>query len=87
VRIAALYDIHANLPALEAVLAEVEAAAPDLVVIGGDVAAGPLPGETLDRGSRESTATASPPSSRSWRSTASSSATAHRAATPRSSPR
>ena len=30
-------------------LAEVEAAAPDLVVIGGDVASGPLPAETLDR--------------------------------------
>jgi putative phosphoesterase len=48
-RVAALYDIHGNLPALEAVLAEVEAAAPDLVVIGGDVVAGPLPSETLDR--------------------------------------
>ena len=48
-RVAALYDIHGNLPALEAVLAEVEAAAPDLVVVGGDVVAGPLPGETLDR--------------------------------------
>ena len=47
--VAALYDIHANLPALEAVLAEVEAAAPDLIVVGGDVAAGPLPAETLDR--------------------------------------
>jgi putative phosphoesterase len=49
VTVAALYDVHGNLPALEAVLAEVEAAAPDLIVIGGDVAAGPLPGETLDR--------------------------------------
>jgi putative phosphoesterase len=49
VRVAALYDIHGNLPALEAVLAEVEAAAPDLIVVGGDVAAGPLPAETLDR--------------------------------------
>jgi putative phosphoesterase len=48
-RVAALYDIHGNLPALEAVLAEVEAAAPDLVVIGGDVVAGPLPSETLER--------------------------------------
>ena len=46
-RIAALYDIHGNVPALEAVLAEVEAAAPDLVVIGGDVAGGPQPAETL----------------------------------------
>jgi putative phosphoesterase len=45
VRVAVLSDIHGNLPALEAVLAELEA---DLVVVGGDVAAGPLPGETLD---------------------------------------
>jgi Icc-related predicted phosphoesterase len=36
VRVAALYDIHGNLPALEAVLAEGEAA-PDVVVVGGDV--------------------------------------------------
>ena len=48
-RVATLYDIHGNVPALDAVLANVEAAAPDLVVVGGDVAAGPLPGETLDR--------------------------------------
>jgi predicted phosphodiesterase len=33
VRIAALYDIHGNLPALEAVLGEVEAAQPDLIVV------------------------------------------------------
>ncbi|MGE0439982.1 MAG: metallophosphoesterase [Gemmatimonadales bacterium] len=46
-RIAALYDIHGNLPALEAVLDEVAAAGPDLVVIGGDVLPGPLPAETL----------------------------------------
>src|SRR3954454_1419026 len=38
-RVAALYDIHGNLPALEAVLAEVDA---DVVVVGGDVAPGPL---------------------------------------------
>ncbi len=48
-RIAALYDIHANLPALEAVLAEVERAGPDLIVIGGDFVAGPMPAQTLDR--------------------------------------
>ena len=40
-RVAALYDIHGNLPALEAVLAEVEGAEVDAVVIGGDIAAGP----------------------------------------------
>jgi putative phosphoesterase len=49
VRVAALYDIHANLPALEAVLAEVSEAGVDLVVIGGDVASGPLPEPTLAR--------------------------------------
>ncbi len=47
-RIAALYDIHGNLPALEAVLAEVEEAEPDVVVVGGDIVLGPMPGETLE---------------------------------------
>ena len=47
-RVAALYDIHGNLPALEAVLAELEAVAPDLVVIGGDAVLGPFPRETLE---------------------------------------
>jgi predicted phosphodiesterase len=47
-RVAALYDIHGNLPALEAVLAEVEALGVDAVVVGGDVAAGPMPRETLE---------------------------------------
>jgi predicted phosphodiesterase len=47
-RIAALYDIHANLPALEAVLAEVRAARVDRIVVGGDVLPGPMPRETLD---------------------------------------
>jgi putative phosphoesterase len=46
VRVAALYDIHGNLPALEAVLAEVDA---DVVVVGGDVAPGPMVGECLER--------------------------------------
>ncbi len=48
-RVAALYDIHGNLPALEAVLAELESEGVDLVLVGGDVAWGPLPRETLDR--------------------------------------
>jgi predicted phosphodiesterase len=47
-RVAALYDIHGNLPALRAVLLDVERAHVDLVVVGGDVAAGPLPSETID---------------------------------------
>jgi putative phosphoesterase len=45
-RVAALYDVHGNLPALEAVLDEVDA---DLILVGGDVAAGPWPSETLER--------------------------------------
>jgi putative phosphoesterase len=47
-RVAALYDIHGNLPALEAVLAEIRALGVDEIVIGGDVVAGPMPRETLD---------------------------------------
>jgi putative phosphoesterase len=46
-RVAALYDIHSNLPALEAVLKEVRQAKPDCIVIGGDVFPGPLPRETI----------------------------------------
>jgi putative phosphoesterase len=41
--VAALYDIHGNLPALEAVLAEVAAWAPELILVGGDVVPGPMP--------------------------------------------
>lgn len=47
-RIAALYDIHANLPALQAVLEDVRRAGVDLVMVGGDVLPGPMPCETLD---------------------------------------
>lgn len=47
-RLAALYDIHGNLPALEAVLRDVRAAHVDRIVIGGDVLPGPMPRETLD---------------------------------------
>jgi putative phosphoesterase len=49
VRVAALHDVHGNLPALEAVLADVERARVDQIVFGGDVAAGLLPAETIDR--------------------------------------
>ena len=48
-RIAALYDIHGNLPALEAVLADVARAAVDRIVIGGDVLPGPMPRDTMAR--------------------------------------
>jgi len=47
VRVAALSDIHGNLPALEAVLGEVEREKPDLIVSCGDVASGPMPAETI----------------------------------------
>ena len=46
-RLAALYDIHGNLPALEAVLEQVREAAVDHVVVGGDVLPGPMPRETI----------------------------------------
>jgi predicted phosphodiesterase len=46
-RVAALYDIHANLPALEAVLEEVRRAHVDRIVVGGDAVPGPMPRETL----------------------------------------
>ncbi|HEX2506150.1 MAG TPA: metallophosphoesterase family protein [Gaiellaceae bacterium] len=48
-RVAALCDVHGNLAALEAVLAEVEAEGVDAIVFGGDLAAGPQPAETLAR--------------------------------------
>jgi putative phosphoesterase len=48
-RVAALYDIHGNLPALEAVLEEVRRERVDRVVVGGDVLPGPMPRETLAR--------------------------------------
>jgi hypothetical protein len=47
-RVAALYDIHGNLPALEAVLQEVRGLNVELLVFGGDLAWGPLPTETMD---------------------------------------
>jgi predicted phosphodiesterase len=46
-RVAALADVHGNAPALEAVLAEVLAESPDLVVFCGDLTWGSLPQETL----------------------------------------
>jgi diadenosine tetraphosphatase ApaH/serine/threonine PP2A family protein phosphatase len=48
--LAVLYDIHANLPALEAVLAEADAAGADRYLLGGDYAGlGPWPRESLAR--------------------------------------
>ena len=47
--LAVLYDIHANLPALEAVVADARARGADRFFLGGDYAGfGPFPEETLD---------------------------------------
>lgn len=49
-RIAAISDIHGNLPALEAVLADIARAGADVVVDLGDIVSGPLwPAETAER--------------------------------------
>jgi predicted phosphodiesterase len=54
--LAALYDVHGNLPALEAVLGDVDRLGVDEIVCGGDLVAGPLPSECLallrERGAR-----------------------------------
>lgn len=47
-KIAALYDIHGNMPALQAVLAEFEQIQPDVIVLGGDMVPGPMPAQTLE---------------------------------------
>jgi len=49
VRVAALCDIHGNLPALEAVLADVEREGVDAIACGGDLVGGPLSVEVFDR--------------------------------------
>src|SRR5829696_2555008 len=46
-RVAAIYDIHGNLPALEAVLDDIRRADVDHVVVGGDVFPGPMAREAL----------------------------------------
>jgi predicted phosphodiesterase len=48
VQVAALFDVHGNLPALDAVLAEPAVAHADLVLCGGDVVPGPFPSESLE---------------------------------------
>ena len=45
-RIAALYDIHGNVPALDSVLADADA---EVILVGGDFVAGPWPAETYER--------------------------------------
>jgi predicted phosphodiesterase len=49
VKVLALYDIHGNVEALEAVLADSSAAAPDAIVVGGDAVPGPFARAVLDR--------------------------------------
>jgi putative phosphoesterase len=46
-RVAAIYDIHGNLPALESVLHDIQDAGVGQIVVGGDVLPGPMPRETL----------------------------------------
>jgi len=46
-RVAAIYDIHGNLPALEAVLQDIRRAEVDQLVVGGDVVPGPMQLESL----------------------------------------
>jgi putative phosphoesterase len=47
-RIAVVADIHGNLPALRAVLAEIDAEHVDMIVVCGDTAAGPLVQPSLE---------------------------------------
>ena len=48
-RVAAIYDIHGNLPALEAVINEIRQSGVDRIVVGGDVIPGPMPRESILR--------------------------------------
>jgi putative phosphoesterase len=48
-RIAVVSDIHGVLPCLDAVLAEPAARSADLLVVTGDIAAGPQPNQVLER--------------------------------------
>ena len=48
-RVAALYDIHGNLPALEAVLKELQPVTIDQIVVGGDMLSGPMQAECIER--------------------------------------
>lgn len=47
-RIAAIYDIHGNLPALKAVVEDIHRADVGMIVVGGDLVPGPMPRETLE---------------------------------------
>jgi Predicted phosphoesterases, related to the Icc protein len=47
-RVAALYDIHGNVDALEAALKAAVDTQPDTILFGGDLALGPFPREVMD---------------------------------------
>jgi predicted phosphodiesterase len=47
--VAAIYDIHGNLPAFEAVLADIDREGIERILVGGDVAAGPMPQPVIAR--------------------------------------
>lgn len=47
-KIATLYDIHGNLPALEAVLKEIDREGVDVIVVGGDIVPGPMSLDVLE---------------------------------------
>jgi predicted phosphodiesterase len=49
VNVLALYDVHGNADALAAVLADPRAAAPDVVLVGGDAVPGPFARDVLAR--------------------------------------
>lgn len=48
-KIAAIYDIHGNFRALEAVLQAIEKEKVDKVIVGGDIAWGPQPKQVVER--------------------------------------
>ncbi len=47
-KVVAIYDLHGNLPALEAVLKDIRLAKVDMLVVGGDIVPGPMPREILE---------------------------------------
>ncbi|MEQ8364016.1 MAG: metallophosphoesterase family protein [Cyclobacteriaceae bacterium] len=47
-KIAAIYDIHGNLPALEAVIEDINQSQVDQIIAGGDVVLGPMSCECLE---------------------------------------
>lgn len=46
-KVAAIYDLHGNLPALEAVIKDIYQEKVDCIIMGGDIVPGPMPYETL----------------------------------------